>query len=92
MSRSIRNRHNKVGVFIKYGGDSDKKDKIAANKKFRRRSKMDAKVSLLTREDHFRYITLRDVSDTWTFRSDGLAFYWDISDMDKEEKMRTKSK
>ena len=76
MSKSIRNRHNKNGCYVKFfGGDSDKKDKVASNKKFRRRNKMDAKLSTLTLEDMFKHHSIRDVSDVWNFRSDGLANY-----------------
>ena len=48
MSRSLRSRHNKYGINMKlWGGDSDKKDKQKANRKFRRYSKMHAKMSIL---------------------------------------------
>ena len=58
-----------------FGGDSDKKDKVASNKKFRRHNRMDAKLSTLTLEDKFRHHSIKDVSDVWNFRSDGLVYY-----------------
>ena len=75
-----------------WGGDSDKKDKQKANRSFRRLSRMDAKRSTLFEEDVFKYHDMKEISDTWSFRSDGLSHYWDISDCDKEEFNRLKSK
>lgn len=71
MSKSIRNRHNNSGVFIKNGGDSDKKDKRVANRKFRRCTR----IHLSQLDDAKIPQSIRDVSDTWNFRSDGLAMY-----------------
>lgn len=75
-----------------WGGDSDKKDKQKANRSFRRLSRMDAKRSTLLEEDAFKYYDMKEISDTWSFRSDGLSHYWDISNYDKEEFNRLKSK
>lgn len=75
-----------------WGGDSDKKDKQKANRSFRRSNRMDAKRSLLQEEDLFKYHNIKEISDTWSFRSDGLSHYWDISDYDKEEFNKIKSK
>ena len=82
-----------------WGGDSDKRDKTSSNKKFRRRNKMDAKLSVITLEDMFRHHHIRDVSDTWNFRSDGLAGYMSFlnkkyhgEEYTKEEIAKYKSK
>lgn len=75
-----------------WGGDSDKKDKQKANRSFRRSNKMDAKKSTLTEDDEFKYHDIREISDTWAFRSDGLSHYWNISDYEKEEFNKLKSK
>ena len=58
---------------MKLGGrkQSDKKDKIAANKKFRRSTRQAVQEE---REDKIPK-TIREVSDTWDFNSDGLAIY-----------------
>lgn len=58
---------------LKAGGrrQSDKKDKIAANKLFRRISK----IILKTGNENIPS-SIREVSDTWDFSSDGLATYW----------------
>ena len=74
------------------GGDSDKKDKQKANRSFRRSNKMDAKKSTLFKDDEFKYHDIREISDTWSFRSDGLSHYWNISDYEKEEFNKLKSK
>ena len=93
MSRSIVTKHNKKGIKAKiYGGDSDKKDKQSANRSFRRSNKMDAKESTLEGEDRFKYHDIREVSDTWDFRSDGLSYYLDISNYDEKEYAKLKSK
>jgi hypothetical protein len=93
MSRSIVSRHNKNAVIMKFwGGDSDKKDKQKANRSFRRSNKMDAKKSTLVKDDEFKYHDIREISDTWSFRSDGLSHYWNISDYEKEEFNKLKSK
>jgi hypothetical protein len=56
---------------IKIGGDSDKKSRTIANRKLRKinkqRLKQDPESGELT--------LLREVSDTWDFASDGLAYY-----------------
>ena len=75
MSDSIRNRHDKNGINLKIGGESDKKDKVAANKKFRRQNKIDARQSTISGEDKFKNHSIKDVSDTWNFRSDGSTRY-----------------
>lgn len=75
-----------------WGGDSDKKDKQKANRSFRRSNKMDAKKSTLVKDDEFKYHDIREISDTWSFRSDGLSHYWNISDYEKEEFNKLKSK
>jgi hypothetical protein len=77
-----------------WGGDSDKKDKRVANRKFRRQSKMHAKLSALFEDDKFKYYHIRDVSDTWNFCSDGLAHYFSInnSKYTKEEINKYRSK
>lgn len=93
MSRSIVTRKNKKAVIMKFwGGDSDKKDKQTANRSFRRQNRMDAKLSTLNEEDNFKHHSIKDVSDTWSFRSDGLSNYFDISNYDKEEYNKIKSK
>ena len=58
---------------MKLGGrkQSDKRDKIIANKKFRRRTKTAINSG---REENIPTI-MREVSDTWDFCSDGLAHY-----------------
>ena len=47
MSRSIRNRHNKYGVNLKISGNSDKKSKRIANRKFRRKETLEEKNTLI---------------------------------------------
>ncbi len=83
MSRSIRNRHNKNGVNLKIGGDSDKKDKRIANRKFRRKESLEERETLLTQEDMFQTNDIKDVSNTWSFSSDGLAYYTDFNKITK---------
>lgn len=58
---------------MKIGGrrDSDKKDRSLANRMFRRRTK----AALKSGYEEKLPQTLRDVSDTWNFSSDGLAIY-----------------
>lgn len=93
MSRTIASRHNRKGIIIKlWCGKSDKKDKRKANRSFRRLEKIDAKRSLLAEDDLFNYRNIKEVSDTWSFRSDGLSQYLDLSDYEKEEYNRLKSK
>jgi hypothetical protein len=52
---------------------SDKKDRSLANRKFRRQSKVDLEAS------QEPPVSLREVSDTWGFESDGLA-RWNDTD------------
>ena len=86
MSRSIRNRHNKSGVNIKFGGSSDKQDKRIANRKFRRHETLEEKETLLALDDMFKTTNIKDVSNTWNFRSDGLAYY---TSLDCDNKWRS---
>ena len=92
MSRSIVTRHNKNEVIIKlWGGGSDKK----INKKL-----IDLQASIkngcqrykLESDDMFNYHHIKEISDTWSFRSDGLSYYYDISDINKDERNKIKSK
>lgn len=48
---------------------SNKKDKIIANRLFRRISKN------RLRKGEYPLYSLKEVSDTWNFASDGLAYY-----------------
>ena len=80
MSRSIRNRHSKNGVYLKIGGDSDKRDKRIANRRFRRQESREAHVTLIQGEDYFTINNIKDVSNTWEFASDGLAYYIALDD------------
>ncbi len=59
---------------IKAGGrrQSDKKDKIAANKHFRRLSK----VRLHTGEEEKLPMNQKETADNWDFSSDGRAVFW----------------
>ena len=66
MSRSYK-KH----PYIKYGGDSDKKYRTIANKKLRRVNKL----KLIQDPEDGNFKILREVSDTWEFPSDGLAYY-----------------
>lgn len=66
MSKSFKKR-----PYIKYGGDSDKKSRTIANKKLRKINKQ-----ILKRDpESGEFKLLREVSDTWDFASDGLAYY-----------------
>ncbi len=58
---------------IKAGGrrQSDKKDKIFANKQFRRKTKE----ALKSGKEEKIPKKMKEVSDTWNFNSDGLAIY-----------------
>lgn len=58
---------------MKLGGrkQSDKKDKTIANKKFRRRTK----TTIDSGREEDVPTKMREVSDTWDFSSDGLAYY-----------------
>jgi len=73
MSRSYNNRKSEE-VFVKIAGKSDKHDKQIANRKMRNENK---KVSRNLKDnidmDDYEYKSLREVSDTYNFASDGLA-------------------
>ena len=58
---------------IKLGGRrlSDKEDKRSTNRKFRRNTRQ----ALKKNEDSELPNSVKDVSDTWRFNSDGLAVY-----------------
>lgn len=71
MGKSLRSRHDKYGVIIKFCGRSDKKDKRIANRKFRRKSK----TKLLELDETKLPNSIREVSNTWSFSLDGLAYY-----------------
>jgi len=66
MSRS-RKKHS----FTTFCGGSNKVDKQIANRKFRRRTK-----SALSNENYDEVpMNMKEVSDTWDFTTDGLAYY-----------------
>lgn len=75
MSKSVKNRHDKYGTFIKLCGGSNKKDKIIANRKFRRYNRM----NLLDPENSNLLYDMNEVSDPWAFSSDGLAYYINLN-------------
>lgn len=85
MSRSLKTRHLKNGTFISWCGGSNKKDKRIANRKFRRLSNMDAKLSILNDMDMFSVHDLKDVSNPWNFSTDGLAQYITFTNKCNEE-------
>ncbi len=63
-------RSRKYHTFIKIcGSDSNKKDKTIANRKFRKINKLRIKV------DKEPLHNLKEISNTYCFNSDGLAFY-----------------
>ena len=66
MSRSVKKQ-----TFAKICGTSDKQDKINANRKFRRRTKK----AMLNMDFDRLPRQLREVSDVWSFSSDGLAYF-----------------
>lgn len=66
MSRSY-----KKSPHLKYSGKSDKRSRTVANKKLRRINKL----KLIQDPEGGDYKILREVSDTWNFASDGLAYY-----------------
>ncbi len=66
MSRSYKKHPH-----IKYSGKSDKKSRTVANKKLRRVNKL--RLNRDPKTGDFK--VLREVSDTWNFASDGLAYY-----------------
>lgn len=59
---------------IKRAGTSDKSSRTSANKKMRRQNKIILNKKNICLED-IMFKTLREVSDTWGFKSDGLACY-----------------
>ncbi len=63
-------KSKKKHPYIKYGGDSDKKSRTIANRKLRRANKLK-----LIQDPDGTFKILREVSDTWEFSSDGLAYY-----------------
>lgn len=65
-------RSHKYHPFATVCGGSNKKDKRIANRKFRRINNLAIKHNL----DKLLY-KLRECSDTWTFNTDGLAYYQD---------------
>ena len=99
MSRSIRNRHDKNGVYLKWCGKSDKKDKRIANRKFRRQEHIEEKETLLEGEDKFETTDIKDVSNNYDFSSDGGANYVGFNEVkrwrgpiEKEEQYRFRNK
>lgn len=56
-------------------GGSDKQDKRLANRKLRRRVKA---------SDDFE-LTIKDVSDTWSFKKDGKSYYGNSGDENVEK-------
>lgn len=66
MSRSFK--HN---TFARWCGGSNKKDRSAANKRFRTLCKR------AIQSDNEPPVNLREVSNTYEFNSDGLAHYID---------------
>lgn len=79
MGKSVKNRHDKYGTFVKICGVSDKKDKRLANRKFRRYSKID----IYDPENDNIVHDLKEVSDVYDFNSDGLAVYINFSQRSK---------
>lgn len=71
MSRSVR-KH----PCIKIGGRSDKKYKVFAHKKFRSRERRCLhRLEAEKPSGEVFPLFMREVSDTWSFPSDGLAYY-----------------
>ena len=70
-------RSHKKNPFICFCCSSNKKDKIKANRLFRRLSKCKLKLG----EEPLH--SLNECSDTYTFSSDGLAYYHPKSNYDK---------
>jgi hypothetical protein len=68
MGKSLR-KHQKC----KIAGHSDKRDKRLTNRRFRRLEKI-----RMCKENYDRLPkSVKDVSDTWSFSSDGLAMWFD---------------
>jgi hypothetical protein len=71
MSKSAR-KH----PFIKIGGRSDKEYKVIAHRKFRSRERRCLhRLEAEKPSDEMFPLFMREVSDTWSFPSDGLAYY-----------------
>ena len=66
MSRSLK-KH----PYIKIAGRSDKKSRTIANRKLRKANR----IRLKRDPESGDFKILREVSDTWEFQSDGLAYY-----------------
>lgn len=66
-------RSKKKNPFTTICGGSNKADKSIANRKFRRLS------SRMIHNQDFENlpVDLDEISDTWDFSTDGLAFYYD---------------
>lgn len=62
-------RSHKYNSFITWCKGSNKQDKILANRKFRKGSKLRIK------KEKDPYYSLNEVSNTYNFNTDGLAFY-----------------
>ena len=65
-------RSHKYHTFATICGGSNKKDKRLANRRFRRINNLAVKHNL----DKLLY-KLKECSNTWNFRTDGLAYYQD---------------
>lgn len=79
MSKSFRNRHDKNGVNLKITGESNKKDKQIANRKFRRKESKESRDTLLQEEDMFVTSDIKDVSNNYNFSSDGNPIYFNLN-------------
>ena len=72
MSRSRR----KTKAMKIYGGYSDKKDKRLANRAFRRLSKIRVQKVIMSDEDDVNIpVDMDEVSNVYSFSSDGGAYY-----------------
>ena len=59
-----------------YGGDSDKQDKRLANRAFRRLSKIRVQKVIMSDEDDVNIpVDMDEVSNVYSFSSDGGAYY-----------------
>lgn len=70
-------RSRKYHPFITWCPGSNKKDKILANRRFRRLSK-----TMIHRYKNPPH-KLREVSNVYNFNTDGLAFYWSKKDCEE---------
>lgn len=86
MSRSLKSRHSKNGIFMTWCKGSNKKDKRIANRLFRRKSKLNINNVDETKLAH----DLDEVSNTYNFSTDGLASYISIEDDEKLKKYKRK--